>query len=241
MRKYIIFLLFIALAITACSASEPKTEDQKSLYAIGVIVSKQIDVFKLSPEELEFVKQGMTDSINGKKVIVEPEAYQQKISELAQARMKVAADKEKSRSNEFLEKAAKEKGAEKSASGLIYTSIKEGAGKQPKPTDVVKVHYTGTLTDGKVFDSSVKRGQPVDFPLNQAIPCWGEGVSKMKVGGKAKIVCPASLAYGDAGRPPIIPGGAALTFEIELLDSKAPDAKAPDTKAPDAKAPEVKK
>ena len=88
---------------------------------------------------------------------------------------------------------------------------------------------------GASAQSSVKRGQPVEFPLNQAIPCWGEGVSKMKVGGKAKVVCPASLAYGDAGRPPIIPGGAALTFEIELLDSKAPDTKAPDTKAPEVK------
>jgi FKBP-type peptidyl-prolyl cis-trans isomerase FkpA len=225
MRKHIIFLLIVALAITACSTSEPKTEEQKALYAIGVLVSKQIDVFKLSPEELEFVKQGLTDSANGKKIIVEPEAYQQKIGELAQARMKIAAEKEKSKANEFLEKAAKEKGAQKSTSGLIYTSIKEGTGKQPKTTDIVKVHYTGTLTDGKVFDSSVKRGQPVEFPLNQVMPCWTEGVSKMKVGGKAKIVCPASLAYGDAGRPPVIPGGAALIFEIELLDTKIPDVK----------------
>jgi FKBP-type peptidyl-prolyl cis-trans isomerase FkpA len=235
MRKHIIFLLILALAITACSASEPKTEDQKTLYAIGVLVSKQIDVFKLSPEELEILKQGLTDSTNGKKIIVEPEAYQQKIGELAQARMKVAADKEKSRSNEFLEKAAKEKGAEKSASGLIYTLIKEGTGKQAKITDVVKVHYTGTLIDGKVFDSSVKRGQPVEFPLSQVMPCWTEGVSKMKIGGKAKLVCPASLAYGDQGRPPVIPGGAALIFEIELLDTKVADTKAPEVKVPDMK------
>jgi FKBP-type peptidyl-prolyl cis-trans isomerase FkpA len=235
MRKHIIFLLILALAITACSASEPKTEDQKTLYAIGVLVSKQIDVFKLSPEELEILKQGLTDSTNGKKIIIEPEAYQQKIGELAQARMKVAADKEKSRSNEFLEKAAKEKGAEKSASGLIYTLIKEGTGNQAKITDVVKVHYTGTLIDGKVFDSSVKRGQPVEFPLSQVMPCWTEGVAKMKVGGKAKLVCPASLAYGDQGRPPVIPGGAALIFEIELLDTKVADTKAPDVKVPAAK------
>jgi FKBP-type peptidyl-prolyl cis-trans isomerase FkpA len=236
MRKHIILLLIIALAITACSTSEPKTEDQKALYAIGVLVSKQIDVFRLSPEELEIVKQGMTDSTNGKKIIVEPEAYQQKIGELAQARMKVAAEKEKAKASEYLEKAVKEKGAEKSASGLIYTLLKEGTGKQAKTTDIVKVHYTGTLIDGKVFDSSVKRGQPVEFPLSQVMPCWTEGVAKMKVGGKAKIVCPAALAYGDAGRPPVIPGGAVLIFEIELLDTKVAD-----TKAPDAKVPAVKK
>jgi FKBP-type peptidyl-prolyl cis-trans isomerase FkpA len=235
MRKHIIFLLIIAMAITGCSSSEPKTEDQKALYALGVLVSKQMDVFKLNPQELEFVKQGLTDSTNGKKIIVEPEAYQQKISELAQARMKVAAEQEKSKASEFLEKAAKEKGAQKSPSGLIFTTIKEGTGKQPNTTDVVKVHYTGTLSDGKVFDSSVKRGQPAEFPLNQVIPCWTEAVSKMKVGGKAKLVCPASLAYGDQGRPPVIPGGAALIFEIELLDTKVADTKAPDVKVPAVK------
>jgi FKBP-type peptidyl-prolyl cis-trans isomerase FkpA len=235
MRKHIIFLLIIAMAITGCSSSEPKTEDQKALYALGVLVSKQMDVFKLNPQELEFVKQGLTDSTNGKKIIVEPEAYQQKISELAQARMKVAAEQEKSKASEFLEKAAKEKGAQKSPSGLIFTTIKEGTGKQPNTTDVVKVHYTGTLSDGKVFDSSVKRGQPAEFPLNQVIPCWTEAVSKMKVGGKAKLVCPASLAYGDQGRPPVIPGGAALIFEIELLDTKVAEAKAPDVKVPAVK------
>ncbi|HEX8908988.1 MAG TPA: FKBP-type peptidyl-prolyl cis-trans isomerase, partial [Anaeromyxobacteraceae bacterium] len=91
---------------------------------------------------------------------------------------------------------------------------------QPKETDTVKVHYTGTLIDGKVFDSSVKRGQPAEFPLNQVIKCWTEGVAKMKVGGKAKLVCPSSIAYGDEGRPPTIPGGATLVFEVELLDVK---------------------
>ena len=93
----------------------------------------------------------------------------------------------------------------------------EGKGPTPKPTDTVKVHYAGTLVDGKEFDSSIKRGQPISFPLNQVIPCWTEGVQKMKVGGKAKLVCPSAIAYGDSGRPPVIPGGATLVFEIELL------------------------
>jgi FKBP-type peptidyl-prolyl cis-trans isomerase FkpA len=177
-----------------------------------------MDVLSLTPEELEFVQKGIADSVTGKKLVVEPDAYQQKIGELAQARMKVSAEKQKEKSKTYLENAAKEQGAQKTESGLVYISLKEGTGKQPKDTDMVKVHYHGTLIDGKVFDSSVKRGQPADIPLNQVIKCWTEGVTKMKVGGKAKLVCPAAIAYGEAGRPPVIPGGAALVFEVELLD-----------------------
>jgi FKBP-type peptidyl-prolyl cis-trans isomerase FkpA len=97
---------------------------------------------------------------------------------------------------------------------------------------VVKVHYVGTLIDGKEFDSSVKRGQPVEFPLGQIIPCWAEGVAMMKTGGKAKLVCPSEIAYGDRGRPPIIPGGATLVFEVELLEVKAAPAGAAMPPAP---------
>jgi FKBP-type peptidyl-prolyl cis-trans isomerase FkpA len=232
MRKLIIALLIVVsmLAITACTKSEPKTDDQKALYTIGVMMSKQMEILSLKPEELEFIKRGITDSVTGKKLIVEPEAYQQKVSEFAQARIKAATEKQKETSKAYLESAAKEKGAQKTESGLIYTSIKEGTGQQPKDTDTVRVHYEGKLINGKVFDSSLKRGQPVEFPLNQVIKCWGEGVSKMKVGGKAKLVCPADLAYGEQGRPPIIPGGSALIFEVELLDIVNPAAAKPEVK-----------
>jgi FKBP-type peptidyl-prolyl cis-trans isomerase FkpA len=227
-RKYmnkIIVAVFIALlAVPAFAASAPKTEDQKTLYAIGVVVAKQLDIFNLSPEELKFVVQGITDSTTGKKLVAESDPYQNQINILAQSRMKVSAEKQKTKSKAFLENAAKEKGAQKLASGLIYTSITEGSGTQPKATDKVRVHYTGTFIDGKVFDSSVKRGQPAEFPLNQVIKCWTEGVSMMKAGGKAKLVCPSDIAYGDAGRPPSIPGGATLVFEVELLDVLPADA-----------------
>jgi FKBP-type peptidyl-prolyl cis-trans isomerase FkpA len=219
MRRLILSALALSLAAGA-RAQAPQTEDQKTLYAIGVLVGKQLDVFGLSPAEFAMVKHGLEDTVAGKKPVVEPEAYQQKINQLAQTRMKITAEKQKDKSKAFLEQAAKEKGAQKSASGLIYVPITEGTGGQPKETDTVKVHYTGTLIDGKVFDSSVKRGQPAEFPLNQVIKCWTEGVAKMKVGGKAKLVCPSSIAYGDEGRPPTIPGGATLVFEVELLDIK---------------------
>jgi FKBP-type peptidyl-prolyl cis-trans isomerase FkpA len=117
----------------------------------------------------------------------------------------------------YLEKAAAEPGATKTASGLVYRELRPGTGDSPKATDIVKVHYRGTLVDGTEFDSSYKRNEPTQFPLNRVVPCWTEGVQKMKVGGKSQLVCPSSLAYGDAGSPPVIPGRSTLIFEIELL------------------------
>ena len=106
----------------------------------------------------------------------------------------------------------------KTASGIVITTLKEGAGANPKAADVVKVHYRGTLTDGKEFDSSYKRGQPATFALNRVIPCWTEGVQTMKVGGKVKLLCPSNLAYGSRGVPGVIPANASLVFEVELLE-----------------------
>lgn len=103
------------------------------------------------------------------------------------------------------------------ASGLVYESLKEGTGESPKATDTVKVHYRGTFPDGKEFDSSYKRGEPTEFPLNQVIRCWTEGVQRMKPGGKARLTCPASIAYGTRGAGNVIPPNATLQFEIELL------------------------
>jgi FKBP-type peptidyl-prolyl cis-trans isomerase FkpA len=233
MRKIIICVFVLLLAVPVWAA-QPETEDQKTLYALGVDLAKKLSVFSLSADEYEFVKQGMTDAAAGKKLAAEPEAYTQNINQLFQARMQIATQKQKELAKPYLENAAKEKDAQKTDSGLIYQQIKAGTGAQPKASDIVKVHYTGTLIDGKEFDSSVKRGQPAEFPLGQVIPCWTEGVGKMKVGGKAKLVCPSDIAYGDQGRPPIIPGGATLVFEVELLDVKIPAAGAPAPKKPAA-------
>ncbi len=113
--------------------------------------------------------------------------------------------------------AAKEAGASVTASGLVYRSLKEGSGASPAATDTVKVHYRGSFPDGREFDSSYKRNEPTEFPLNRVIPCWTEGVQKMKVGGKAKLTCPAEIAYGSRGAGGVIPPNATLQFEIELL------------------------
>ncbi len=220
MRKLMVVVCVALIAVWGCSPEAPKTEDQKAFYALGVHLSKQLSVFDLTPEELKYVQLGMSDAAGGKKLAADPEANMQKLGELAQARMQKATEKQKALAKPFLEKAAKEAGVKKTASGLIYKEIKAGTGAQPKATDLVKVHYVGTLIDGKEFDSSVKRGQPAELPLSQVFPCWTEGVSMMKVGGKSKLICPSEIAYGDRGRPPVIPGGATLVFEVELLDVK---------------------
>lgn len=127
------------------------------------------------------------------------------------------AEKEKASSVAFLSKAAGEKGAVRTASGLIYRQMRAGTGASPNSTDTVKVHYRATLVNGKEFDSSYKRQQPAKFPLKGLIPCWREGVQKMKVGEKARLICPPEIAYGDKGNV-MIPAGATLIFEVELLD-----------------------
>ncbi len=117
-----------------------------------------------------------------------------------------------------LQASASEPKEEKTASGIVITTLTEGHGANPKSSDTVKVHYRGQLINGKEFDSSYSRGQPTTFPLNRVIPCWTEGVQMMKVGGKAKLVCPSSLAYGSRGIPGTIPPDSILVFEVELLD-----------------------
>ncbi len=113
--------------------------------------------------------------------------------------------------------AAKEPGAVVTKSGLVYRAITEGKGASPGASDKVKVHYRGTLADGTEFDSSYKRNEPIDFPLNRVIPCWTEGVQMIKVGGKAKLTCPPGIAYGSRGAGGVIPPNATLQFEVELL------------------------
>ena len=117
----------------------------------------------------------------------------------------------------YLEQAARSKGAVKSPTGVVVIMLKNGTGARPTRASTVKVHYTGKLIDGTVFDSSVERGAPATFPLGRVIPCWTEGVQKMKVGGKARLVCPPETAYGAEGAPPAVPPNAVLDFEIELL------------------------
>jgi len=207
----------LALPLAAARADAPKTDDEKTLYAIGYVTGGRVQFLQLKPNELKMVEQGFHDAAAGAKAKAEPEERQDAINKLAQARSNAAADKEKGSSKDFLAKAAQEKGAQKTPSGLVIKVVRPGNGPTPKETDKVKVNYEGRLINGTVFDSSYKRGQPAEFPLNGVIKCWTEGVQKMHVGEEAQLVCPSDIAYGDHGHPPTIPGGATLVFKVELL------------------------
>ena len=211
-------LLLLAGVMPAAQAADPANDEQKTLYALGVAIAQSLGDFALSPSDLEQVKAGLTDGVLKRPIKVDMQTYRPKLQQLAQARAGAVAEQQNKAGAAFLAKAASEPGTQKTASGALVTTIKEGKGPSPKATDTVKVHYHGTLIDGTVFDSSVQRGQPATFPLNGVIKCWTEGLQLMKVGGKSRLVCPASTAYGERGSPPAIKPGATLVFEVELLE-----------------------
>lgn len=228
----------IASAIVMCLASTVLAADvkldsdsDKEIYALGLSVARSLSVFNLNDKEMQILESGIADGVSGKTPKVDLATYGPKIQELAKARSAQVAEIEKKASDDYLKKAAGEKGAVKSESGLIFIDETPGKGPSPTPDSTVKVNYKGTLRDGTVFDSSYERKAPVTFGLKQVIPCWTEGLQKMKAGGKAKLVCPAQIAYGDRGAPPLIKPGAALTFDVELLEIvAAPPASAPPEK-----------
>jgi FKBP-type peptidyl-prolyl cis-trans isomerase FkpA len=213
-------LLLLALSATPAAqapakAPELKTEREKTLYALGVAAADSFKVFNLKPEELAVVQRGLSDAVLNKKIQVDMSVYRAKVNELAAASYG-------DRSRAALAHFAKEKGAVRSPSGLIYIPSREGTGAAPTATDQVKIEYEGKLPDGTIFDSSRRQGGAVVASLADGIPCWKEGLQKMKAGGQARIVCPASIAYGDTGKPPSIPPKSTLIFDVELLAVEAP-------------------
>ena len=208
----------LGLGLSGVSAADLANDEQKTLYAVGVAISQSMTSLALSEAELEIVKSGISDGALQRPLKVDMQSQGPKIQQFAQSRAAIAADKEKKAGTAFLAKAAAEPGTKKTASGAIVTQMKAGSGASPKASDTVTVHYHGTLQDGTVFDSSVQRGQPSTFPLTGVIKCWTEGVQQIKVGGKARLVCPSDIAYGDRGSPPKIKPGATLIFEVELLE-----------------------
>jgi len=242
MLKITTTLLTILIAATTFAAEAPKNEEQKTLYDMGLYVSSTLSGFNLTPAELEIVVQGLRDGYSGKKLDMTIPTYALKVKDMGKARRQAQGDKLAPLNKEFLEKAAREKGAVKTNSGLVYISLREGTGASPAATDSVTVNYRGATADGKEFDSSYKRDKPIELKLTAVIPCWTEGLQKMKTGGKARLVCPASIAYGDNGAGDIILPGAALDFEVELLEVKPPaPAAKPDSSTPVTPAEPAKK
>ena len=219
--KNLIAVTLLVGSLSACArlgGGAPKSEDDKTLYALGMIIGRNLSDFNLTPRELDIVKQGMTDTVEKKKSPIEIEVYGPKVDKLHQDRRVARGALEKKQGTAAVEAAAREPGAVKTASGAVVRITKSvPTGESPQPTDKVQVHYTGKLLDGTVFDTSRKpNGQPVTFPLNGVIKCWTEGVGKMKVGEQATLTCPSDTAYGEGGQRNI-PPGATLVFDVELL------------------------
>jgi FKBP-type peptidyl-prolyl cis-trans isomerase FkpA len=207
-------------ATKAAAPGALTTDDQKIIYAVGLSLGQNLTPLGLSKAELEIVKQGLSDAVAGKPA-EDLNTWGPKINTFAQGRLVKAAAAEKAKSKSFLDTAAAEPGATRASSGMVYRELTAGTGPSPKATDKVRVNYRGTLIDGTEFDNSYKRNMPLEIGLNGVIPCWTEGVARMKVGGKSKLVCPSDIAYGDQGRPSI-PPGATLVFEIDLLAVNPP-------------------
>ncbi len=203
-------------AADAPTAELSPDEQKKALYALGVMVAQRtpLSTLGLSDEDLKRVLVGLNDAVLGKELQVKPQDA--KVDQLLREKQREQADAERTKGQTYLSDQAKAAGAQKLPSGLIYFETQAGSGASPTAADTVKVHYRGTLGNG----TSHKRGQPAEFPLGGVIKCWTEGVQKMKVGGKARLVCPPDIAYGERGAPPSIPAGAVLNFEVELLEIK---------------------
>ncbi len=226
-------ILIAGLALIAGCQQQPGartvqdySDDEKAIYAFGVAVGRQLGQqtkqLRLTPVEVEVFRAGLGDALQDKTPLVELGDYEKRFQSLAEARLAAGAAEAEQKSASFIEEAAKAPGAVTTGSGLVFQTLSAGDGARPKASDTVKVHYQGTLVDGTVFDSSIQRGEPVEFGLDRVIPCWTEGVQRMQVGEKARLVCPSALAYGERGAGSDIPPNSTLVFEVELLGIKAP-------------------
>lgn len=227
-KLFVISSLALAVSLAACnkpssSSTKLATDDAKAAYSIGYMTAKSMSA-QVPALDTKSYAAGFKDAYAKKDPAIKEEdmktvlmAFEAKVRKEAEDKHKKDAAEAVTKGAAYLAENAKKAGVKTTASGLQYEVIKEGTGAKPVATDTVKVHYEGKLVDGTVFDSSIKRGEPVSFPLNQVIAGWTEGVQLMTVGSKYKFVIPANLAYGEQGGGPI-PANSVLTFEVELLE-----------------------
>lgn len=232
--RSVLVLLLAALALPS-RAVEPepasnvvlRSSEDKVLYALGLSLAERVRDFELTAAEAALVQAGLQDGMSGGKTAVSLAQWVERIEKLQARRREATALREKESARAYYAAAEREPGAIKRPSGLIYRELRAGSGTSPRSDSRVRVHYHGTRVDGSVFDSSLKRERPAEFALGSVIPCWREAVPLMKTGGKARLVCPAEIAYGQKGMPPKIKPGATLVFEIELLEVKGAAPAAP--------------
>jgi FKBP-type peptidyl-prolyl cis-trans isomerase FkpA len=230
-------LLLGASAAGGAVAPEPEKSDGKTLYELGVFLSSGLDSYTLSESEFAKVMAGLADGYHRRADVAAAMAYDPQWQALHVARVKALIAHEKSVGQVYVEHAAKTAGAKTTPSGLVYISLVEGSGANPTYLDQVKINFQGRLVDGTVFDSSKGRGEPSMLRVGTAMSCLSEGLRLMKVGGRSRVVCPATLAYGDRGLQPTVRPGATLDYEIELLAIVAPTATRPRPEQNEAGAP----
>jgi FKBP-type peptidyl-prolyl cis-trans isomerase len=222
MKKLFVIGLCVVMSLPALNvkAQNNMTQEQKISYALGAANGEQLHQVGLTAIDLQIYMQGMQDAMNGANKLSQQEMQEmfQIIQQRVQELQSKGANEEKERGQFFLEENKKNKDVQVTPSGLQYKVITMGQGVKPAATDRVKVHYHGTTIDGIVFDSSVKRGEPTTFGLNQVIPGWTEGLQLMPEGSKFIFYIPSELAYGDRGAGADIKPGATLIFEVELLE-----------------------
>jgi FKBP-type peptidyl-prolyl cis-trans isomerase FkpA len=209
------------------AAPHPRTamtqaEQDEALYALGVLISHNLEEFDLSSADFDRVKSGLIDGFNHRAAKAGLSRDGAKIQLLRNERLARLQTKREQAGSAFLDRTASLAGARRTASGLVYVPVREGSGASPGPEDQVVVNYEGRLIDGSVFDGSREHGGPATLSLRSVIPCWSEALPLMKVGGTSRIVCPAALAYGAHGEPPKVGPDAMLDFQVELLDVVAP-------------------
>lgn len=212
----------LGLALFAGSAHTQvtlETDDQKALYAIGLMIGQQLGELDLSEDDLAYVYEGLQDRAQGNEPRIDSDEQMAVLNNFVSQRMGQRAEQTKARGQAFLEDFIEE-GGTLTDSGMAYRIVEPGDGDKPSPEDTVEVHYEGSLVDGTVFDSSYTRDETATFPLDQVIAGWTEGLQLIAPGGTIHLVIPSDLAYGDQGAPPDIPGGATLIFEVELIDIK---------------------
>ena len=207
----------MSLAFFAAAPAIAQEDDDKLFYYLGTVISENLAVLELNDEQVDEVLRGLRAGVDGSAEELDPSVYAPRLQAFTQQKATEAAQREAAVGTEYVAKMGSEEGARTLESGVVYRELEAGSGARPVATSVVKAHYHGTLRDGTVFDSSISRGQPLTIGLNQVIPCWTDGIAQMKVGGKAKLTCPAETAYGSRGSG-AIPPNAALTFEVELLE-----------------------
>lgn len=195
----------------------PVSEEERSLYTLGQLISRTLDTFELTAAELAQVQAGLADGVLNRPPQVDLAAEAPRLPALQASRRERAIQRERDAAQSYLQRYSEMPGSERTASGILLQPLQSGHGPAPTDTDHVSVHYEGALVDGTVFESSRQRGEPATLPVKGVIACWTEALQRMRVGARQRVICPPELAYGERGSPPVIRPGATLVFDIELL------------------------